>query len=144
MYWAQKIDWCCIWNRSLITSFVYASGIIPGPSNSTGIKFLYLFITNHNTSEWEFLFPWHYYINISIYLILYYLCLYLYIDLYYLYVLNVKINIWFDLIWMNLFFVRESYNQSGSSGWGDGEFGGWVLIKEIKFKVFLCYLKCMY
>ena len=76
MYWAQKIDWCCIWNRSLITSFVYASGIIPGPSNSTGIKFLYLFIANHNTSEWEFLFPWHYYINISIYLILYYLCLY--------------------------------------------------------------------
>ena len=98
MYWAQKIDWCCIWNRSLITSIVYASGIIPGPSNSTGIKFLYLFITNHNTSEWEFLFPWHYYINISIYLILYYLCLYLYINLYYLYVLNVKINIWFDLI----------------------------------------------
>ena len=37
---------------------------------------------------------------------------------------------------MNLFFVRESYNQSGTSGWGDGEFGGWVLIKEIKFKVF--------
>ena len=62
---------------------------------------LYLFITNHNTSEWEFLFPWHYYINISIYLILYYLCLYLYINLYYLYVLNVKINIWFDFILQN-------------------------------------------